>query len=141
MQLKFVLCMIKYKIKHEIMNCEKIESVTSHNLYPLPHVTNCHTFSDPSPPWSVTYFMDGPILGNHLVAYPCARNLPSLTGCFERGRNHNFPRTHVNNLRSLLAINCSSRTMILMMYCLFQFAHTVTPHQFPSVRILRSKMI
>ena len=23
-------------------------------------VTNCHTFSDPLPPWSVTYFMDGP---------------------------------------------------------------------------------
>ena len=31
------------------MNCEKIESVTSHNLYPSP-VTNCHTFSDPLPP-------------------------------------------------------------------------------------------
>ena len=24
---------------------------------PPPPVTNCHTFSDPSPPWSVTYFM------------------------------------------------------------------------------------
>ena len=23
-------------------------------------VTNCHTFSDPLPPSSVTYFMDGP---------------------------------------------------------------------------------
>ena len=27
---------------------------------PPPPVTNCHTFSDPLPPWSVTYFMDGP---------------------------------------------------------------------------------
>ena len=43
------------------MNCEKIESVTSRDLYPPPPpVTNCHTFSDPIPPWSVTYFMDGP---------------------------------------------------------------------------------
>ena len=41
--------MIKYKIKHKIVNCEKIESVTSHDLYPSP-VTNCHTFSDPLPP-------------------------------------------------------------------------------------------
>ena len=32
------------------MNCEKIESVTSHNLYPPSPVTNCHTFSDPLPP-------------------------------------------------------------------------------------------
>ena len=53
--------MIKYKIKSNIVNCEKIESVTSHDLYPPPSpVTNCHTFSDPLPPWSVTYFMDGP---------------------------------------------------------------------------------
>ena len=29
---------------------KKIESVTSHNLYPPPPVTNCHTFSDPLPP-------------------------------------------------------------------------------------------
>src|SRR6218665_1683623 len=35
-------------------------SVTSHALNPPPStVTNCHTFSDPSPT-SVTYFMDGP---------------------------------------------------------------------------------
>ena len=26
--------MKKYKIKHKIVNCEKIESVTSHDLYP-----------------------------------------------------------------------------------------------------------
>ena len=29
-------------------------------LTPSP-VTNCHTFSDPLPPSSVTYFMDGPL--------------------------------------------------------------------------------
>ena len=52
--------MITYKIKHKIVNCVKIESVMSHDLYPPPPVTNCHTFSDPLPPWSVTYFMDGP---------------------------------------------------------------------------------
>ena len=49
---------IKYKIKHKIVNCEKTDSVTSHDLYPLP----CHKLSHflrPLPPWSVTYFMDG----------------------------------------------------------------------------------
>ena len=38
-------------------------SVTSHALDPLTPVTNCHTFSDPLPPSSVTYFMDGPEAG------------------------------------------------------------------------------
>src|SRR6218665_1700786 len=38
---------------------KKFISVTSHALYPLPSVTNCHTFSDPLPS-RVTYFMDGP---------------------------------------------------------------------------------
>ena len=54
--------MIKYEINLKIMNCEKIQSVTSHNLYsPSP----CHKLSHflrPLPPWSVTYFMDGPQL-------------------------------------------------------------------------------
>ena len=36
-------------------------SVTSHAPDPPPPVTNCHTFSNPSPS-SVTYFMDGPRL-------------------------------------------------------------------------------
>ena len=42
---------------------KKWKSVTSHDLYPPPPppVTNCHTFSDPLPLWSVTYFMDGPL--------------------------------------------------------------------------------
>jgi len=35
------------------------KSVTSYAFGPLPSVTNCHTFSDPSP-LSVTYFMDSP---------------------------------------------------------------------------------
>ena len=41
----------KYKIKRKIVDCEKMEGVTSHDLYPSPPpVTNCHTFSDPLPP-------------------------------------------------------------------------------------------
>ena len=36
--------------KRKIVNCEKIESVMSHDLYPPPPVTNCHTFLDPLPP-------------------------------------------------------------------------------------------
>ena|SRR6218665_2466881 len=39
---------------------KKFKSVTSHVLGPRPSVTNCQTFSDPLPPSSVTYFMDGP---------------------------------------------------------------------------------
>src|SRR6218665_580316 len=35
------------------------KSVTSHALGPLPPVTNCHTFSDPLPLSSMTYFMGG----------------------------------------------------------------------------------
>src|SRR6218665_689388 len=38
---------------------KKSKSVTSHAPAPLPSVTNCHTYSDPS---SVTYFMDGPMI-------------------------------------------------------------------------------
>ena len=56
--------MIKYKIKHKIVNCENTDSVTSHSLYPSP----CHklsTFSDPT--WSVTYFMDDPIVTPVLI--------------------------------------------------------------------------
>src|SRR6218665_2312397 len=49
------ICMIKICI-----------SVTSHALDPLPPVTNCHTFSDPCPS-SVTFFMDGPLLGSGLT--------------------------------------------------------------------------
>src|SRR6218665_3872165 len=41
------------------------KSVTSHALGPPSSVTNCHTFSDPLSPSSVTYFMDGPD-GTHL---------------------------------------------------------------------------
>ena len=38
---------------------KKFISATSHALDPPSPVTNCHTFSDPSPS-SVTYFLDGP---------------------------------------------------------------------------------
>ena len=41
--------MIKYKIKHKIVNCEKIESVTSHDLYPLP-LSQTITLSQTPPP-------------------------------------------------------------------------------------------
>ena len=41
---------------------KKFISMTSHALDPPPPVTNCHTFSDPLLPSSVTYFMDGPIV-------------------------------------------------------------------------------
>ena len=74
--------MIKYKIKHKIVNCVKIGSVTSHDLYPLPplsHVTNCHTFSDP--PWSVTYFMDGPFA---LCGLPCLFSILNVYYFFGR---------------------------------------------------------
>ena len=59
-----MLCMIKYKIKRKIIVvCEKLESVTSHDLYTPP--PPCHKLSHflrPTPPlWSVTYFMDGPL--------------------------------------------------------------------------------
>ena len=52
----------KYKIKHKIVNCEKIESVTSHDLYPSSPLSQTVTLSQtPSPLWSVTYFMDSPL--------------------------------------------------------------------------------
>ena len=61
------------------MDCEKMESVTSHDLYPPLPVTNCHTFSDPLPLWSVTYFMDGPLvtLQSHQIAQNCTKSFAS----------------------------------------------------------------
>ena len=41
--------MIKYKIKHKIVNCEKIESVTSHDLYPPPRSQTVTLSQTPSP--------------------------------------------------------------------------------------------
>ena len=55
--------MIKYKIKRKIVNCEKMESVTSHDLYPLPCHKLSHFLRPPPPLWSVTYYMDGPLTG------------------------------------------------------------------------------
>ena len=51
-------------MKRKIVNCEKIESVTSHDLYPPPSpLSQTVTLSQTPPPlWSVTYFMDGPIV-------------------------------------------------------------------------------
>ena len=43
--------MIKYKIKRKIVNCEKMESVTSHDLYPPSPLSQTVTLSQtPSPP-------------------------------------------------------------------------------------------
>ena len=42
--------MIKYKIKHKIVNCEKIESVMSHDLYPPPLSQTVTLSQTPSPP-------------------------------------------------------------------------------------------
>src|SRR6218665_6986 len=39
---------------------QKLKSVMSHALDPLPSVTNCHTFSDPLP-LEHEYFIDSPI--------------------------------------------------------------------------------
>ena len=48
-------------MKRKIVNCEKMESVTSHDLYsPLPLSQTVTLSQTPSPLWSVTYFMDGP---------------------------------------------------------------------------------
>ena len=67
--------MIKYNIKHRIVNCEKTDSMTSHDLPPPPPVTNCHTFSNPSH-WSVTYYMDDPKVGGPNRAKPESRAKP-----------------------------------------------------------------
>ena len=41
--------MIKYKIKHKIVNCENIDSVTSHDLYPPPLSQTVTLSQTPSP--------------------------------------------------------------------------------------------
>ena len=78
MQLKFVLCMIKYKIKHKIVNCEKIESVTSHDLYPLP----CHKLSHflrPLPLGAWHTLWTAPKVGYIVLAIPLRFNAHNIT--------------------------------------------------------------
>src|SRR6218665_37023 len=59
-----------------------LKSVTSHALGPpSPPLTNCHTFSDPLPPSSVTYFMDGPIL-------ECDRGMAKNMKCVNGAHTH-----------------------------------------------------
>ena len=56
------ICTMYDKISNKTLNCELWKNWKCDVTWswpPLPPVTNCHTFSDP-PPWSVTYFMDGP---------------------------------------------------------------------------------
>ena len=49
--------MLNYQMKHNIVNCENTDSVASHDLYPtISPVTTV------TPPWSMTYFMNGPFL-------------------------------------------------------------------------------
>src|SRR6218665_1357792 len=50
---------------NKIMYDKKCISVTSHALDP-----NCHTYSDPFNPSSVTYFMDGPCVGVCVCDWP-----------------------------------------------------------------------
>ena len=69
--------MIKYKIKHKIVNCEKTDKCDV--TWSIPPVTNCHTFSDPSP-WSVTYFMDGPLHTLFLASLQTSTEFPP--SCF-----------------------------------------------------------
>ena len=81
--------MIKDKIKHKIVNYEKIESVTSHNLYPPRHKLS-HFLKPPPPLWSVTYFMDGP-----LYQHPPAHYLWLFQTFMEKlqfGKLHGAPR-------------------------------------------------
>ena len=51
--------MIKDKIKHKIVNYEKIESVTSHNLYPPP-LSQTVTLSQTPPPLERDIFYGRP---------------------------------------------------------------------------------
>ena len=60
LQLKFVLCMIKYKIKHKILWIVKKLLCDVTWSSPPPSVTNCHTFLRP-PSWERD-FMDGPLI-------------------------------------------------------------------------------
>ena len=56
------ICTMYDKISNKTLNCEKTESVTSHDLYPPPlsPLSQTVTLSQTPSPWSVTYFMDGP---------------------------------------------------------------------------------
>jgi len=93
------------------MHNKKIISVTSHPLYPVPLVTNCHT-SDPS---SVTYFMDGPFISvrDPLVSTVCFTAF--RWSCTMRSAllySHYFPSA-LSPLVSILVIIASKLQFIL----------------------------
>ena len=82
------------------MNCEKIESVTSHNLYPpLPPVTNCHTFSDPPP-------LERDILyGRPLICYDMNSCTAPLRRLYERRiTSTSFNSIQYNSIQSINVI-------------------------------------
>ena len=55
--------MIKYEIKRKIVNCEKMESVTSHDLYPLSHCHKLSHFLRPPPPLERDILYGRPLAG------------------------------------------------------------------------------
>ena len=64
LQLKFILCLIKYKIKHKIVKNWQCDVTWS---LPPPPVTNCHTFSDPYPLGAWHTLWMAPILQSYSV--------------------------------------------------------------------------
>ena len=67
-KIQFVLCMTKYKIKRKIVNCEKIESVTSHDFYPPPPLplSQTVTLSQTPPPLERDILYGRPLYIKHL---------------------------------------------------------------------------
>src|SRR6218665_3158857 len=79
-------------------------SVTSHALYPVSPVTNCHTFSEPLPPSRVTYFMDGPLCRLsviHILSAACERGFSAMNAQKSPTRN----RLLMKNLDGILFVS------------------------------------
>ena len=123
MQPKFVLCMIKYKIKRKIVDCEKMESVTSHDLYPLPLSQTVTLSQTTSPLWSVTYFMDGPKTEKFLSNFKFLSNCPMPKTSFLKFSDpknvsiyaHAWTYRHICFMGSFPASHISAGTNV---YCL-----------------------
>ena len=57
--------MLKYKIKHKIVNCGNTDSVVNCELWQVNcelWKVNCENTDRPLLPWSMTYFIDGPVV-------------------------------------------------------------------------------
>ena len=120
--------MIKYKIKHKIVNCEIIESVTSHDLYPPLPLSQSVTLSQtPSPLWSVTYFMDGPKELN----WECDKKLRNYYWIIElklQGWNQSLSRTMTigkNLTENYRLQNCQSHTLFIRF---LSISRLILPH-------------